>query len=233
MKNIMDNFNNIVIGNGAVATESADNGSIAIGNFAYAVGKNSIAIGSVNGTAPSNTQANGDHSIAIGTSVISNNINGLGEIKIGNGYFNAYYYDGGTGWKVGSDERDKIGITPIQKSLSLITNIDPIRFRYNYRRSYSKNQSLLDYDVESYLNKSKAEKEFNYGVSAQQVASTLKNIYGSEYYGNIITKTVEANVNKIEDCYSINLVNFIPFLIGAIKEQQQQIDELKSKLGDK
>jgi hypothetical protein len=33
--------------------------------------------------------------------------------------------------------------------------------------------------------------------------------------------------------YTVNLVNFIPFLIGAIKEQQQQINELKNKLGDK
>jgi hypothetical protein len=90
----------------------------------------------------------------------------------------------------------------------------------------------LDYDEDAHSKGSKAEKTFNYGVKAQDVASALKNIYGSEFYGNIISKQSEANFNKIENSYSVNLVNFIPFLIGAIKEQQAQIDELKKRLGE-
>lgn len=233
MNNILDENSNIVIGCGASASNTWNNGGIAIGNFAESKGINSIAIGSANGLAPSTTQALGDHSIAIGTSTIAHTINGLGEIKIGSQYFNSTYYDGGTGWQVGSDIRDKTSITLIDKSLDLIKQINPIKFRYNYRRSYSSNNSLLNYDKEAHQKGSKAEKTFNYGVKAQEVASVLKDIYGTEYYGNIIDKHTEENPYSAEDYYTINLVNFIPFLIGAIKEQQQQIDELKNKLGDK
>ena len=88
----------------------------------------------------------------------------------------------------------------------------------------------MDYDEEAHSKGSKAEKTFNYGVKAQDVADALKNIYGSEFYGNIISKQSEADFNKIDNSYSVNLVNFIPFLIGAIKEQQKQIEDLKSQV---
>lgn len=233
MANYIDNYSNIKLGVGIQVKPLWNNGAIAVGNFSESVGRNSIAIGSANGTISSPTKAMGDFAIAIGSAVEANTINGLGEIKIGSEQYNQYYYDGGTGWKVGSDVRDKISIKPINECLKFITNIQPISFRYNYRKSYSEFNSLLDYDKTEHIKGTKAEHSFNYGVSAQEVSCILKDIYGTEYYGNIISKKTESSEQKIEDCYTINLTNFIPFLIGAIKEQQEQIDELKNRLGDK
>ena len=230
MISIRDKYSNIKIGAGIKVAEIDNNGSIAIGNFCESVGRNSIAIGGSCGAIEDFTRAKGDFSIAIGSSITANAENGLGEIKIGSDIYNQYYYDGGTGWKVGSDIRDKIAIKSMDNCLEFIKMIDPISFRYNYRRSYSNNNSLLNYNEDEHKKATKAEKTFNYGVSAQEVAESLKQVYGTEFYGNIISKKTEANLSKIEDCYTINLTNFIPFLIGAIKEQQQQIDELKKQL---
>jgi flagellar biosynthesis chaperone FliJ len=223
--------NGISLGAGAQTCLIPSGSSISIGQFTEATGKQSIAIGSggnTKGIYPA--KALGDFSIAIGSSTVANNINGLGEIKIGSNTLNLWYYDGGTGWKVGSDIRDKINISNINNSLNFILSVDPIRFRYNYRKVYSKVNSLLDYNKEEHAKATKAEKTFNYGVKAQQVANSLKDIYGSEFYGNIISKHEESTSMGYEDAYSINMTNFIPFLIGAIKEQQETIKELEARI---
>jgi hypothetical protein len=228
----IDKYSNVVIGAGAIAKESENNGAIALGNFSESTGRNSIAIGSANGEVEGVTKATGDFAIAIGTAVEASTVNGLGEVKIGSEQYNHYYYDGGTGWKIGSDVRDKINITPIPRALDFINSIEPIRFRYNYRRSYSKYNSLLMYDKEEHAKATKAETKFNYGVKAQEVADALQSIYGSEAYGQIVFKQEKASLEGIEDCYTINMTNFIPFLIGAIREQQQQIDVLQQRVNE-
>lgn len=221
----------INLGAGAQSCQTPGGFAISIGVFAEAMGKQSIAIGNGGsswGIHPA--KALGDFSIAIGSSTTANNVNGLGEIKIGSSILNLWYYDGGTGWKVGSDVRDKINISNINNSLQFILSIDPIRFRYNYRKSYSKTHSLLNYNVAEHEKATKAEKNFNYGVKAQQVAETLKQIYGSEFYGNIISKQEENTPGGYADCYTINMTNFVPFLIGAIREQQQIIKNLETRI---
>jgi hypothetical protein len=228
--NLTDQYTNILIGNGASGAEVDNNGAIAIGSFAQALGQNSIAIGSTNGSSNGFTEALGDCAIAIGAGVQADNINGLGEIKIGSPIKNAYYYEGGTGWKVGSDVRDKINISRIPCALQFINTIQPIRFRYNYRRSYSETNSLLNYDKELHNKGAKADTYFSYGVSAQEVAQALEEIYGSKDYGQIVFQQEESNFEAIEDSYTINLVNFIPFLIGAINEQQEQIKSLQDRI---
>lgn len=229
---IIDKYSNILLGAGALAKEEENNGAIALGNFAESIGRNSIAIGSANGNVDDVTKATGDFAIAIGAAIEASTVNGLGEIKIGSSQYNQYYYDGGTGWKVGSDIRDKINISRIPYALQFINTIQPIRFRYNYRRSYSETNSLLNYDKELHNKGANANTHFSYGVSAQEVAQALEKIYGSKDYGQIVFQQEESNFETIEDSYTINLVNFIPFLIGAINEQQQLIKNLESRIAD-
>lgn len=229
---IIDKYSNILLGAGALSKEEENNGAIALGNFAESVGRNSIAIGSANGNVEGVTKATGDFAIAIGSAIEASTVNGLGEIKIGSNQYNQYYYDGGTGWKVGSDIRDKINISRIPSALQFINTVQPIRFRYNYRRSYSETNSLLNYDKELHNKGAKANTHFSYGVSAQEVAQALEKIYGSKDYGQIVFQQEESNFETIEDSYTINLVNFIPFLIGAINEQQQLIKNLESRIAD-
>lgn len=227
-----DENSNITLGNGAKSKEEFNNGGVAIGNFTFANGQNSIAIGSSNGNLDTTTTANGNYAIVIGAGLTTDNKSVLGDIKIGNGKFNSSYYDGGCGWRVNADNRDKINISTIKNSLDFITQIEPIRFQYNYRKSYSDTSFLIDCDKEAHQSHKLSKKSFDYGVNAQQVSEVLKNIYGSEYYGNIISKRTEAFFEGEDDEYYMDLVNFIPFLIGAINEQQTQIDELKKRLGE-
>lgn len=227
-----DENSNITLGNGARSNDVFNNGGIAIGNFTFANGQNSIAIGSSNGNIDTTTTANGNYSIAIGAGLVTNSNNALGDIKIGNSKFNSSYYDGGCGWRVNADDRDKINTSLIENSLNFISQIDPIRFQYNYRKNYSDTSFLIDCNEEEYQSHKLSKKSFDYGVNAQQVGEVLKNVYGSEYYGNIISKRTESLFEGERDEYYMDLVNFIPFLIGAIKEQQIQIDELKKRLGE-
>ena len=94
---IIDKYSNILLGAGALSKEEENNGAIALGNFAESTGRNSIAIGSANGNVENVTKATGDFAIAIGSAIEASTVNGLGEIKIGSGQYNQYYYDGGTG----------------------------------------------------------------------------------------------------------------------------------------
>lgn len=232
VSDVIDSYTNIKIGSGANASQEFNNGGIAIGNFTKANGQNSIAIGSSNGDVPITTTANGKHSIAIGAGIHSQTINQMGEIKIGNERFNSSYYSGDGGWIVNLDERDMISQQPIANNLKFINSLEPIRFRYNYRRSYEDDNNLLNYNKEECELHKKASNEFSYGISAQNISQSLKSIYGTEYYGNILNKTVEEDQTGYEESYGVNLVHLIPFLIGAINEQQKQINELKTKLGE-
>ena len=222
--------------------------SIAIGGGCISDGRNSLTIGgdSHNNSGESisigtnNRIDTGEHMIIIGHDNSFSDAQRRG-IIIGNGlYSNAQWtqakiiigdsgfskYFDGTNWQTGSDLRDKINVNPINNSLEIINSIEPIKFNYNRRKTYSKNSSLKDYDVEDYKNKTKADKEYTFGFSAQSVAAAIKKYYGDEQYGGIITHEFEEN----EDAYYMTNEGLIPFLVGAIQEQQKQIDELKTKL---
>lgn len=64
--------------------------------------------------------------------------------------------------------------------------------------------------------KNESTKEIHYGLVAQELEMILPDLVRGD--------------NSIDDYKSINYQGLIPFLIGAIKEQQKQIEELKQKL---
>ena len=84
----------------------------------------------------------------------------------------------------------------------------------------------MDYDTEAYDNKTLAEKNFSLGFSAQSVAKAIEEYYGDECYGGVITHDHE----DTEDAYYMTNEGLIPFLVGAIQEQQKQIDKLLIEL---
>ena len=219
----------------AIGASSSNNGagSVVLGNSSFNNTTDSLLLG--NG----NQALTGDGLIIVGNNnnipdassrgiIIGNDIwNGVWtspKILIGNNFFNKYF--DGTNWVTGSDIRDKIEINPLQNSLNIIKSIEPISFKYNRRRSYSKNNSLMDYDTEAYDNKTLAEKNFSLGFSAQSVAKAIEEYYGDECYGGVITHDHE----DTEDAYYMTNEGLIPFLVGAIQEQQKQIDKLLIEL---
>lgn len=230
---ILDNRNNLIIKTPGRKVDEGNINSVVISNHSNSQGENSIAIGLGNSLSEKGAESKGKYSIAIGTNSEAISLHNMGNISIGAPHCTTSYYNSGSGWMVNADNRDQINVSNIQTALPLILNINPIKFRYNYRTTYSDKNSLLDYNVENYQKLTNADKYFHYGFSAQELSTLLKDIYGTEYYGNILDKKTEASIKKIEDCYFINLTNLIPFLVKAIQEQQIQINELKNMLEGK
>jgi len=106
-----------------------------------------------------------------------------------------------------SDERLKEGISPLSNALDIIESIEPKK--YHYKSNYSKQFNLPT--------------KQQYGLLAQDVEQILPELVqdkvivaadGSEYKG-------------------LNYEQLIPILIGAIREQQNQIDNLEKSIKNK
>lgn len=185
--------------------------SIWYSNFTH--GQKGISIG--------RSACRSDNGIAIGRRVVA----GENKIVIGD-TTNDYYYAGGQSWTGSSDTRDKINIKPIKNSLQLINAIQPISFNYNRRKDYSENHSLIDYDIDAYQQGTKADRKITCGFKAQEVAEVLKELYGDELYANILEHKYEGE----EDAYFMTNGELIPFLAGAIQEQQKIIENQQSQI---
>ena len=108
-----------------------------------------------------------------------------------------------------SDERLKENIKPLETSLDKLLQIEGKR--YNYKKatnSFEKN--IADFD--------KIREKTTFGFLAQD----LEKIFPELVYAP----------DSINSSYSINYVGMIPVLVEAIKEQQNQIDNLQKMLSE-
>lgn len=71
------------------------------------------------------------------------------------------------------------------------------------------------------------------GLIAQEVIQAMQEVYSSDNYANIVNDNFYDLTEKpenVENQYTLAYSNLIPFLVGAIKEQQAQIEELKKEI---
>ena len=155
-----------------------------------------------------------------------------------------------------SDKRDKIDINDVSNSLDFILKLNPVTYVFNPRTKYIsdndkketydnngneifnqnyenyKKYGLCHYDTEKYLLGTKKGTRRRIGLIAQDVQEALKEVYGSDNYADIVNDNFYDLVKKpddVENQLTIAYQNIIPFLIGAIKELQTEIDQLKNK----
>jgi hypothetical protein len=128
------------------------------------------------------------------------------------GYFNGDVFANGAYFA--SDKKLKRDITEINNSLQIIAQLNPSKYYYTNNQDYSE------------LNLPKG---LRYGLIAQEVESVLPEL-------TKLVKNPEIRNNKGEvvkpasEFLSVDYVSIIPLLIGSIKDQQKQIEELKSEL---
>jgi Chaperone of endosialidase len=128
------------------------------------------------------------------------------------GYFAGDVYT--TGSYLPSDRKLKNDIHPLPDALTIISQLKPSA--YTYKTDEFKLMHLPE--------------DMQYGLIADEVQQVLpcavkKSIQPASYENND-----EVNGRKLSDAIEFNAVNYttmIPILIGAIQEQQKQIDELK------
>lgn len=219
----------------AVGASCNSKAGVAMGYSNKSYGSYSTAIGTSCTAGSSSypataTASYGAYAIAIGYNVTATGTGSKSYVKIGTS--NNYYYMNGTSWTSGSDERDKTNIQPLHGGLSLIKNIQPILFQYNYRTAYSDSNSILDYDIEEHQKGTKADDELVAGFSAQEVAKYFDSNYGDECFNHIIDVNREVNDETGEQdfAYTLGDTRLIPFMFQAIKEQQDIIEEQNERI---
>lgn len=129
----------------------------------------------------------------------------------------AAYFSGdgvltGSGWS-SSDISLKQNIEPIADNLSIISQLQPKKFEFRTNEYPQINLSSGQH----------------YGLIAQELQLVLPDLVRSiihpSQYDSLGNETF-SSMNYL----AVNYMELIPFLIGAIKEQQQQIDDLNSRL---
>lgn len=154
------------------------------------------------------------------TSGPGNNIGGIQDeaisgnyflIQVGAGYPNNVKFQGGNISAYGnitayssSDKRLKQDIKPLEKSLDIINQLNPVSFKWN------------DKAVE--LDMFKNTDEIQFGLIAQETEKIIPDIVHSQYQDK------EGITYK-----SIDYIKLIPFLIEAIQDIENQISKLETK----
>jgi hypothetical protein len=110
-----------------------------------------------------------------------------------------------------SDKRLKTNIKPIENPLDKVKSLNGFTYNWN-----DKAKALANYDTEESL----------VGVFAQEIQEVLPEAVKLAPFDN------DKNGNSIsgENYLTVQYEKIVPLLIEAIKDQQKQIDELKSKI---
>ncbi|MDG1331843.1 MAG: tail fiber domain-containing protein [Crocinitomicaceae bacterium] len=126
------------------------------------------------------------------------------------------------GWYTTSDERLKEKVAPIKNSLALIQKLNGVS--YYYRATQDKYAGVNKNDISE--------------IKAKTIAADKDGVEVGEAHIGFLAQEVQevipSAVKKQEDgLLSINYNELIPILVEAIKEQQQEIEELKKQIKGK
>lgn len=223
-------------GNTAGAGSTA-NSCIAIGPLSQTRYQKSIRIGTALGQTPT------DQSV---TQIGVNNYTSSGRaLYLGAGYTGFTYMNAaGSSWASASDIRDKTDIQTIDHALDFIKKLKPITYVMNDRERYlirdKDDNPILDengkqqYDVEAHKRGDKKKHRRFAGLSAQDTYQAMLDCYNNDTnYAQIVDNNkFDHPDDEYLEQYSMSYERLVPFLIKAVQEQQEQIEKLKSKLGE-
>ena len=181
-------------------------------------------------------------------------------IQMGNSSISSFKCKVGVSTTSDERDKTDITVIDNGKALEFITQIDPIQYVDNDRNKYLLREKKIDeetgeetydddgannqvymrygmceYDREAHARGDKKGERKRIGVKAQQIQQLLSDIFGSDNYANIVNDDhydlrADGNEPPVENHLTVTYERIIPFLIGAIKEQQKQIAELKERL---
>ena len=88
--------------------------------------------------------------------------------------------------------------------------------------------------IMSYASGEKKGERKRVGVGAQQVMDALAEVYGSSDYANIVNDNLhdvtEPLPDGVESQLTVAYTAFVPFLIRAIQQLSERVEELEGKL---
>ena len=144
---------------------------------------------------------------------------------------------------VTSDKRDKTDIEGITDALAFVERLNPVTFVSNERVDYISDEDknsetfrkygMCEYDRVSHAAGTKKGERRRCGLLAQEVVEAMQSVYGTDNYANVVNDNFHDLTDKpsdVENKYTLAYANLVPFLIGAIKELNEKIKTLESKL---
>ena len=224
-----------IAGTNDLDSAATDTYCIAIGPAAMARYTKTIKIGT--GLTPNNQSVT-----QIGTNSYTSSGRAL-YLGAGNTGF-TYMNSAGSSWSSASDIRDKTDIQTIDHALDFIKKLKPITYVMNDRERYlirdKDDNPILDengkqqYDVEAHKRGDKKKHRRFAGLSAQDTYQAMLDCYNNDTnYAQIVDNNkFDHPDDEYLEQYSMSYERLVPFLIKAIQEQQEQIEKLKSKLGE-
>jgi Chaperone of endosialidase len=130
------------------------------------------------------------------------------------GYFDGDLYHSG-GIFTTSDSKFKSNIISLENSISIIKSLNPVSFKFNTAQYPKMNLPVNDQK----------------GLIAQELQTVLPELV-KEFKAPSLPDGNGGfdTTGRSQSFLSVNYVGLIPYLIGAIKEQQQMIDSLMNEL---
>lgn len=209
--------------------------SVALGSNAQAKYTGTVKIGyGITPSSQSVTQINVGAYTSAGRALY------LGAGRSGFTYMNA----AGSSWTSASDIRDKTDIEEIDHALDFIKKLKPITYVMNDRERYlirdEDDNPILDengkqqYDIEAHKRGDKKKHRRFAGLSAQDTYQAMLDCYNNDTnYAQIVDNNkFDHPDDEYLEQYSMSYERLVPFLIKAVQEQQEQIEQLRSKLGE-
>lgn len=111
-----------------------------------------------------------------------------------------------------NDKDLKTKVSPLSGALNYINRLEPVKFEYNTNQF-------------AQLNLPSGEQFGFIGEDVNQVLPSLVSYKASTYNAG-------KNDSRTAKLKAVNLENYIPLLVSAIKEQQAQIEELKKEISE-
>jgi hypothetical protein len=109
-----------------------------------------------------------------------------------------------------NDKDLKTNVSPLMGALNYITRLEPVKFEYNTKQFVQLNLP--------------AGEQFGFiGEDVNQVLPALVSYKASNYQAG-------KNDSRIAKLKTVNLENYVPLLVSAIKEQQIQIEQLQKEV---
>ena len=109
------------------------------------------------------------------------------------------------------DDKDlKTNVSPLSGALNYINRLEPVKFEYNTKQFVQLNLPVGE--------------QFGFiGEDVNQVLPALVSYKAKNY-------SAGKNDNRTAKLKSVNLENYVPLLVSAIKEQQVQIEQLRREI---
>jgi hypothetical protein len=144
-----------------------------------------------------------------------------------------------------SDERDKDRILDIPDSLSIIDSLRPVSFKWkDYTQTIEKTK-IVPVEKTRIVKKDGEEVEEKYTEEVEEkYTEEVERTFKRTHYG-MIAQEVERSIidlgispddfapliyDKESDKYGLRYGEFIPILIGSVKELKQQVEDLKAEI---